>query len=242
MTQTAPQDAPLVFPVGQFFGTFHTNLETVERRHNIRLGGEIRELDDQHFSVWAVLHGVPDQLERRPWSSQTVVEALLDIQRDAVAQVTAAVEAADVQPSVVEAAATATMDAADAARIITELIADGLAAEFVPEGAAALEFARTHRIGARMLGLGNTAEEPWHYSIGFFDQPIITVTRMVYNLWEWAATADTLWSACDSLAEQEREAGGDEPDLTDPVRLLGGFLRTIHHLLSVSVVYLEPRR
>jgi hypothetical protein len=209
----------LVLPVGQFFGTFHRVVDhggaaadavgPPARVHNVRVLGEIRELDDARFAVWVLMHGVPDRLGDRVWSREAV--------RDAAA-------------------------GADVDRLLDGLLADGLAAELTPGSAEAVEFARRHAMRHRMLGLGNTAEEPWLFSIGFYDQPVVRVTREVYDLWDSCELADSLWSACESIALSERQAGNTDPAQTDAAQMLHGFLGTIHHLLAMSVVYLEPRR
>lgn len=208
---TDPRTAePLLLPVGQFFGTFYPTVGSTERYHNVRVLDQIHELDDSRFAAWALLHGLPGQLDDRVWT------------RDAVRQAAVTAEVSDVD------------------RSVDRLLAEGLAAEVTPDTTVA--FARSHRLGHRMLGLGNSAQEPWKYAIGFFDQPVVTVTRSVYNLWEWGAGADSLWSACEALAREEQRAGGTDPVTTEPGRMLTAFLGTIHHLLATSVVYLQPRQ
>lgn len=147
------------------------------------------------------------------------------------------------QPSTASAACDAAADrlpGADNASLLHELLAEGLAVEVAPGDAVA--FARRHRVGSRMLGLGNSAEHPWLWSIGFFDHPVVRVTRTVYDLWERCPSGESLWTLCQALADEEREAGGTDPELIDPERLVGAFLRTAHLLLTASVVYLEPLR
>lgn len=211
MTLTSSTAEPLLLPIGHFFGTFHPTVGSTERYHNVRVGEQIHELDDARFAAWALLHGVPDQLGERPWTRTAIREAA------------------------------ASAGVADVDRSLDALLADGFAAEVTPGTDGALTFARGHRLGHRMLGLGNSEEEPWLYTIGFFDQPVVKVTRSVYNLWDWGADADDLWSACETLAGEERRTGGDDPVITDPAQLLTAFLGTVHQLLSASVVYLEPR-
>jgi hypothetical protein len=140
-------------------------------------------------------------------------------------------------PAVRDAAA-AQLPGVDSAPLLHGLLAEGLAVEVAP--AEAVEFARRHRVGARMLGLGNSAEQPWLWSIGFFEHPVVSVTRTVYDMWERCPSGESLWTMCQALADEEREAGGTEPDLVDPERLLTAFLGTAHLLLAASVVYLEP--
>jgi len=212
MTTNPSAAGPLVLPVGEFFGTFYPKADSTERYHNVRITDGLRELDDVHFAAWALAHGVPDQVEGQAWTRQAM--------RTAAAKV----------------------GVSDVDQSLDWLLAEGLAAEITPGTRTAAAFARNHQLGHRMLGLGNSAQEPWMYSIGFFDQPVVTVTRSVYNMWEWGTGADSLWSACESLADEERRLGSEDPALTDPAQMLTAFLGTIHHLLAASVVYLQPRR
>ncbi len=210
MTMTQTAQA-LLLPVGQFFGTFHPVAGSAERYHRVRLGDEVWELDDQRFTLWALAHGTGDRPAEQPWTVPAV--------RDAAA---------------------AQLPGVDSAPLLHGLLAEGLAVEVVPGTAEAVEFARQHRAGARMLGLGNSAEQPWLWSIGFYEHPVVSVTRTVYDLWERCPSGESLWTMCQALADEERAAGGTEPDLADPVRLLTAFLRTAHLLLAASVIYLEP--
>jgi hypothetical protein len=205
----------LVLPIGEFYGTFYAEPEYVARYHNLRLREDILELDDARFTVWALLHGLPDLLTDRPWTRAALREA-------------AATTGGKADPATVDG-------------VLDALVADGLAVELAPGTDAAADFARRHRMGPRMLGLGNTAAEPWLYSIGFFNMPIVTVTHEVYDVWEAAAITDDLWTACESVATSERDGGTTDPDVVDPARFVTGLLGSIHTLLSMSVVYLEPK-
>ncbi|MEU7750858.1 hypothetical protein [Micromonospora sp. NPDC049171] len=145
------------------------------------------------------------------------------------------------QPWTVSAAcdaAASQLPGVDSASLLHGLLAEGLAVEVAP--GEAVEFARRHRVGTRMLGLGNSAEQPWLWSIGFFGHPVVRVTRTVYDLWEWCPSGESLWTMCQALADEEREAGGTEPGLVDPEQLLTAFLGTARLLLTAGVVYLEP--
>ncbi len=140
--------------------------------------------------------------------------------------------------SAVRDAAARQLPGVDTGPLLDALIAERLLVEVAP--AEAVEFARRHRVGARLLGLGNSAEEPWLWSIGFFEHPMVKVTRTVYNLWERAPSGESLWAICQALAAEEREANATDPDLFDPERMLTAFLQEIHQLLVASVIYLEP--
>jgi hypothetical protein len=110
--------------------------------------------------------------------------------------------------------------------VLDDLLSSGLAASVDP--GAAGDFARGHRMGHRMLGLGNTSAEPWLFSIGFFGRPVVRVTREVYDLWDACSLAGSLWEACAAVSPSAPDA------------LLADFMDAAHHLLAMSVVYLEP--
>lgn len=181
--------APLVVPLGQFFGTHHS--AGIHAR-NVRVGAEVIPLDDPHFGAWALMHGLPNQVGERPWTRAAVADA-----------------------------AGTGVDA-----LVDGLIEDGLAVEVAPD--AGVRFARDHRMGHRMLGLGNTAEQPDLFAIGLFDRPMVWVTREVYDLWDACQLATSLWEACEAVAPE------------DPQELAGSFVGTLHHLLAMSLVYVEP--
>jgi hypothetical protein len=188
--------APLVLPIGQFFGTFYRSADPADRTHQVRLSGEIRELDEQRFAVWTVLHGIADQLGEQRWTRQAVA------------------------------------DLGVGAIHLSVLGAEGLAAEIAPGTSDAEAFARTHRMVRRMVGLGNTATDPGVYTIGYVGRPVVGVTREIYNVWETCDLADSLWGAAAEVAGLT--TGGAAGQVLTVV------LETVHHLLAMGVVYLEP--
>jgi hypothetical protein len=165
-----------------------------------------------------LLHGQPDQAGDRVWSRVAM------------------------QDSVDAAAADASGEPPSIDPVVDSLLADGFAVELAPGTDAAVDFAGRHRMVPRMLGLGNSPTEPWMYEIGFFDNPIVKVTDEVYQLWQACAIDDTLMQTCESIAASARESTMTDPERIDPARVAAGFLATIHDLLMMSVVYLEPRR
>ncbi len=202
----------LLLPLGQYFGTFYPKVGASERFQRVRLGPDVWDLDEQRFVLWALAHSIADRQEEQVWSLASL--------RDA---------------------ATGQLPGVDCEPLLDSLLAEGLLTEVVLDPPGAVEFAQRHRLGSRMLGLGNSADEPWLWSIGFFDRPIVKVTRTVYNLWESGRSGESLWSTCQSLAADERDTGGTDPELTDPEQLLTALLRALHPLLLASVVYLEPQ-
>ncbi|WP_223884115.1 hypothetical protein [Micromonospora craniellae] len=202
----------LLLPLGQYFGTFYPKVGAAERYQRVRLGPDVWDLDDHRFALWALAHSTADRQEEQVWSLASVRQA-----------------AAGHLPGV------------DVEPLLDGLIAEGLIAEVTPDTQAAVDFAQRHRLGSRMVGLGNSAEEPWLWSIGFFERPIVKVTRSVYNLWESGRSGESLWDVCESLGADERESGGSDAESTEPELLLPALLRALHPLLLASVVYLEPQ-
>jgi len=123
--------------------------------------------------------------------------------------------------------------------IVAGLQGRGLLAELAPGSDDATAFARAHRVVPSMHGLGNSADEPWLYSIGLLDHEVVRVDRPVFELWAWSGTEPDLWHACESFATGEVAAGGTEPEVTEPTRVLAGFLGTLHGLLGVQAAYLD---
>jgi hypothetical protein len=128
---------------------------------------------------------------------------------------------------------------AEPGTIVAGLRDRGLLAELAPDTDAATAFARSHRLVPAMYGLGNSADEPWLYSIGLLGHEMVRVDRPVFELWAWSDTEPDLWHACESFAAGEVAAGGQEPEVTEPGRVLAGFLGTLHGLLSVQAAHLD---
>jgi hypothetical protein len=128
---------------------------------------------------------------------------------------------------------------AEPASLVAALLERGFLVEVAPGTGAAVEFARGHRAVPTMYGLGNSPEEPWLYSIGLFGQEMLQVARPVFELWAWGHLDGDLWRACESFAEQERAAGGTEPEVCDPAQVLAGFLGALHGLLNVQAIHLD---
>jgi hypothetical protein len=202
----------LVFPIGMLMGTFPDDAEPTGHHHEIRCGGRIHELSDRELAAWAFAHGPPDADPDgggTTWTRTGLEQHLAGVGVDA------------------------------AKSIVDGLLARGLLVEVAPDGDAAVAFARSHSVAPTMYGLGNSAEEPWLYSIGLLGQELIQVSRPVFELWAWGHVNGDLWRACTSFAELERAAGATEPEVSDPTRVLAGFLSALHGLLSVQVGYLD---
>jgi hypothetical protein len=128
---------------------------------------------------------------------------------------------------------------ADPAATVAGLIGRGLLVELAPGTGAATAFARSHRVVPSMYGLGNSAAEPWLYSIGLLGHEVIRVDRPVFEVWAWSDTDADLWRACETFAAGEVAAGGTEPEVTEPADVLAGFLGTLHGLLSAQAAHLD---
>ncbi|HEY0448951.1 hypothetical protein [Actinophytocola sp.] len=115
----------------------------------------------------------------------------------------------------------------------------GLLAEVTPDSAQ--RFAAAHRLLPLALGLGNTAEEPWLFSVGLLYQPLVMMTGALFDLWQWAHLSPDLWLACRESAEVATRAGADDADVTDPARVLAGALGSLHQLLVARVACLDVR-
>ncbi|HVX46880.1 MAG TPA: hypothetical protein VHC49_23510 [Mycobacteriales bacterium] len=122
---------------------------------------------------------------------------------------------------------------------IDALLDLGLLVEVAPDSEQALEFARTHRIIPLMLGLGNSPDDPSLFGIGLLHQPVLKVTHPIYDLWQWSTVDDTLWTTCENAADVARRAGSVDPELTEPHRLLTGFLGSLHALVLAGAACID---
>jgi hypothetical protein len=181
-----------------------------KRIPRIRRGPEVKTPEQPAYATWLLLHGDPDALEKGQAWTRRAVEELAE-----------------------------SSGGGSVAGHIDQLLADGLAVEVVPGTPQALQFAETHRLVPLMLGLGNTADEPWLYGIGLIGQPLVTVTHPVFEVWQWSPAEESLWLTCRGTVEVARRAGSTNPDVTDAERLLNGFLPTVHSLLAAGVACLD---
>jgi hypothetical protein len=203
-------DDRLLFPIGHYVGVHHRVPGSAEVAQQVRRGATFHDLTSQQFTVWTLAHGSPEAIqEATGWRRHSVEE---------LAKATGV---------------------SGATGLVDDLIGTGLLAEVAPGTDRALAFAKTHRALPLMLGLGNTADEPWLFDIGFLNQPVLRVTHATYDLWQWSAMDDTLWATCQSAADVARRAKSDDPGSTDPDRLLTVFLRSLHALLLANAACLD---
>lgn len=177
--------------------------------HRIRVGERSVRLDTtDQVTIWALSHGVPELAGDGPWTRARVERLARD--------------GGIVNP----------------AGVIDRLLADGLLAEVTLGTPAAAEFARRHRLRPLMIGMGNTAEDPQRFRIGYADQPAIEVSRTLYELWQWGHLFD-LWQTCKLFAEVDRDTATPGGPAATAGQLLTGFLPELHLLLSHTAAYLD---
>lgn len=202
-------DQPLLFPIGRYVGIFYTEAEPSTRHHEVQRGGQLDELNEEQFAMWALTHGNPQEVDKTRWTRTTAERMARKV------------------------------GMTTPGKLLDELVERGLVAECTPGTDSMLPFARAYRPVPLMLGLGNTPKEPWLYAVGFLGQPVIQLTSGLYDLWEWAHLERSLWDATHSAARVSAEAGETDPDLIEPERLLTGFLDALHGMTSMSVAYLD---
>lgn len=118
-------------------------------------------------------------------------------------------------------------------QIIDQLIEDGLLADAEnPE-----EFARQHKAVPILVALGNTAREPDRYGIGLFGMtPVITVSPLVYELWQWGTTSVSVWAVCEAFATANSRATGVPIEVG---AVLAEFMAALPALVGSNAVYLD---
>jgi hypothetical protein len=199
----------LVLPVGQLVGTYYDPADAEGHHHEVRTGGRIHELTDTELVTWIFAHAAPDDLaDDGPWTTAALLRHLT-------------AQGVPQPPTLVDG-----------------LFGRGLLTEVAPGTDGAVTFARGHRVVPTMLGLGNSPEEPWLYSIGLIGRERIRVSRLVFELWAWGHRDDDLWHACDALAALEKAAFDEDAD-DGPAHILDGFLGTVHGLLNAQAAYVD---
>jgi len=204
-------DTALLIPIGHCIGAYYDLPTSVDHFVQVRVGPDVHRLSDEQFAIWGLAHGTPDRDAEQPWGRQAVL------------------------------AAASSAGVADSEQVLETLMADHLLVETTPGTDAVVDFARRHRLIPLMLGLGNTAEEPWIYSAGMIGLPIVQMSAMAYDLYEWAHMDANLWLACEGAAATAVRVGIEDPLATDPLEMLNALLGTVHFLLSPNAVYLDSR-
>jgi hypothetical protein len=211
-TADRSRDEPLIFPIGHYTGVLYRSVDPPAYHHTVMLGARVVQLSDPQFSVWLLARGPQASARGVAWTRSHVL---------------------------VEATAAGV---ADPARVLAGLVAEGLLVETIPDTEHSVEFAESYRLVPLMLGLGNTAEEPWQQGIGFFGRPALTVRSVHYSLWEWSHVDGDLWTGCHAHADTAIRAGITDPEQTVPERVLTDFLGALHPLLASGAACLDLAR
>lgn len=205
----ATDDATLLFPIGHCIGAYYDLPESDDHFYQVRVGADVMRLDDHRFTLWGMAHATPGRPPDEPWNRAALLAAAGRT----------AIEGCE--------------------QIVDSLIADQLLVETTPGTDSAVDFARRFRLIPLMLGLGNTAEEPWIYSVGMIGMPLVQMSAMAYDLFEWAHLDANLWLACEGAAATAKRVGIEDPLASDPVQLLNALLGTLHVMLSPNAAYLD---
>lgn len=127
----------------------------------------------------------------------------------------------------------------NAGAVVSSLLERGLLFEVEDKPASRRHFALHHRLVPVLLGLGNTPEEPWFYSIGTLGNPVIKLQSPLYDLWEWAHMDPNVWVAVRGATATAKRVGVTDPDQTEPDRLLRDLVDALHGMLTGHTVYLD---
>jgi len=211
-TADGPPTQPLIFAIGHYAGQLHDSVDPVAYHHTVMLGARALRLSDPQLAVWLLTRGPTGQPQSHAWTRRRVL-----------------------------AKANAT-GIPDPARVLAGLIAEGLVAETIPDTEHSVEFAESYRLVPLMLGLGNTAEEPWEHRLGFFDQPALAIAGVHCVLWEWSHLDGDLWTGCRTHADTAVQAGITDPEHTVPERILTDFLAILHAVLASGAACLDLAR
>ena len=177
-------------------------------RFRIRRGNAVFTIEPEPGALWLAAHGRREKIATTEWT------------RDAVTRGRAPTD-----------------PVADGIRWGT-LTGNGLIAEIDPNGAEAVEFARTHRLVPRMHGLGNRSEQPNVFMAGYAPDGVATFTWHQWRLWRESHLEPSLWDGCERQVENERRAGRR----VDARFLLADTLRGMHIMLGFQLAYLDVAR
>ncbi|MDQ3576304.1 MAG: hypothetical protein M3400_06295 [Actinomycetota bacterium] len=205
------EDAALLFPIGHCIGAYYDAPKSADHFFQVRVGPDVVRLDDDQFAIWGLAHGIPDRPADQPWNRESVLTAA---RRAGIAM---------------------------AEQVLDGLIKDYVLYETTPGTDSAVDFARRHRLIPLMLGLGNTSAEPRLYSVGMVGMPVVSMSAIAYDLYEWAHMDANLWLACQGAAATAVRVGIEDRLATDPLLMLDALLGTLHALLSPNAAYLDTR-
>lgn len=180
-------------------------LGTAGEAHQVRRGETTERLDPAGFAAWGLGHGPVDPVLAAgvSWTRQELVRY----------------------------AGLAGLAGPD--RLVAGLVERGLLVEAPATGPGAEAFARGHRVVPIAVGLGNLADRPAEFSIGWYGRPLLQVDELRYEVWGWSGGYDTLWRVCQARA-------GAAPARSGPAGVLSHFLAGVHRLVSANALYLDP--
>lgn len=206
--------ARLIFPVGHYLGPFHAVADSPPLHHVVRVGWTAAHLpDEQHVDVWGLVHGLPARIEHVRWTRAAVLAAADEV------------------------------DLPDADATIDHLIELGVAVEVQPGTPQAVDFARSHRVQALLVGLGNTPDAAQPDGIGLIGlPPVVQVRPQVFEFWQLAQLWPTLWAGCEAFAQVARDQGDERAEQTDPEQILDYFLAALRILIAHNAVFLDVPR
>jgi len=205
-------EAALMIPIGHCIGAYYDLPVSDAHFFQVRVGPDVVRLDDQQFAVWCLAHGTPMRHVDLPWNRRNLL---------------AAARAAGLH---------------GAEQVLDGLIADRMVCVTTAQTDSAVDFARRHRMVPLMLGLGNTAAEPRLYAVGLHHQPVVEMSAIAYDLYEWAHMDANLWLACQGAAATATRVGIEDRLATDPLLMLNALLGTVHCLLTPNAIYFDTRR
>jgi hypothetical protein len=196
-----------VLPVGHYLGPYFPGPGTPMECHRVRLGNEIVKLaNDAELLVWALAHGLPGAVPHdsdRVWT-RAAVTAVASQRGDA-----------------------------DLTDTFDSLVSVGALVEVGPDAVDPAVFARRHRFQPLLSGLGVGPSRPDRVMIGLIgEEPAAVVTVQVFELWQWAPRAGSLWE----LGQYRAAAASVLGDRDDGVP---GLLRRLHTLLAAGCGYLD---
>lgn len=143
--------APLLLPIGYYYGAFFPAVGAELKHYRLRVGPNPVSLSEDQFAIWSLAHGLPERLQAGPWSRASLEELATEL------------------------------EVPNTAAVLDSLLADGLVAEIDLDSPTAQTFAQSHVVQPLMIGLGNTPDYLGLYHLGLFGQPVVRVTRATFE-------------------------------------------------------------
>lgn len=191
----------LMFPVGQYGGEVRDDTDGVTS-FAIRRGWTVLSIDARSALLWRDAHGRLEDLGATVWTMAAILDRRADFFTLHQRRESYAV-----------------------------LVAfDMLAAVDPDDPDDAERFARAHRLQPLVHGMGNAAEDPSRFAVGYPPDHVAGLPWDLWRIWHGGHLEPTLWDAC--LAT-------DHPQ---PHRLLSDLLHSLHTLLTLRLAYLDTVR